>query len=356
MNHLANPNALWMLVVVGCVAALLAVRPRRGRVVYSSLATIRGVARTWRTRLRFVPPLARVLALAAIVVALARPQETSGKTRTSTEGVAIQIVLDRSRSMLEGIDIGGRQATKLSVVQRVLSDFVNGDEKQLKGRTGDMIGLITFARYADTLAPLSRTHEALVTAANRVKVAETVSEGGTAIGEGLALAAARLKRAEEEIARSAPKDGKKPDFTIKSKVIVLLTDGENNQGSVSPNEAAKLAAAWGIKVYAIGVGAGPRFTTVQTAFGAQRVPTGGSDVDERTLKAIAEATGGRYFAAESADSLRQASTEIDRLEKSKIETDEYTQATERFGPFAMAALGLVLCELLLSATVLRRSP
>ena len=121
-------------------------------------------------------------------------------------------------------------------------------------------------------------------------------------------------------------------------------------------EAARLVVIWGIKVYMIGVGAGPRYTTMQTVFGAQRVPTGGSDVDERTLKAIAEATGGRYFAAESADALRQASGEIDRLEKSRIETSEYSQASERFAWFAIPALALVLGEVLLGSTLLRRSP
>lgn len=356
MNRLAHPEFLALLVVVAALAFGIARRPRRERVVYPGAGRLAGLGRSWRTRVRWVPMVARLAALSLLVVALARPQETSGRTRTTTEGIAIQIVLDRSGSMGEPIEVGGRSATKLAVVQRVLKEFVEGDGRSLKGRTGDLIGLIAFARYADTLAPLSRSHAGVVEAAGKIRLAETVGEAGTAIGEGLALAAARLKRAEEEVARSAASGGGRPDFTIKSKVVVLLTDGENNQGQVSPMEAAKLAAEWGVRVYTIGVGAGQRYVTMRGMFGEERVPVGGSDVDERTLRAIAEATGGKYFAAEDGESLKAASAEIDRLEKTRVQTDEMTEATERFEWFAKGGLGLLVLEVVLAATVLRRSP
>jgi len=255
--------------------------------------------------------------------------------------------------MREPISGDGDQLTKMSVVKKALANFVLGDDKTLRGRTGDMIGLITFARYADTISPLARVHQPLVDAATQVQPAEVRAEDGTAIGDALALAAARLKRAEEEVARSAPKDGSKPEFQIKSKVIILLTDGQNNAGEESPYDAAKLAKDWGIRLYTIGVGGGDRVVNVQTIFGMQRMAAG-SDVDERMLREIAGETGGKYYAAESPASLAQACTDIDSLEKSKIDSTQYTQRTELFGTYAAIAVALLALEVLFGATVFRR--
>lgn len=350
MTHFDNPFVLAALLLLPLVPFVLRFARRRTRVSFSSIALAAPVPRTLRLRLRWLPDFFRLAALALLIFAAARPQLVSGKTKTSTEGIAIQIVLDRSGSMREPISTDGDQLTKMTVVKKALANFVLGDDKTLRGRTGDMIGLITFARYADTLSPLARVHQPIVDAANQVQPAEVRAEDGTAIGDALALAAARLKRAEEEVARSAPKDGSKPEFQIKSKVIILLTDGQNNAGEASPYDAAKLAKDWGIRLYTIGVGTGERL--VQTIFGTQRMP--GGDVDERMLKEIAGETGGRYYAAESPASLAQACTDIDSLEKSKIDSTQYSHRTELFGPYAAAATVFLALELLMGTTVFRR--
>jgi Ca-activated chloride channel homolog len=355
MNHLGTPLALALLAALPVLAWFL-FRRRRSAVLFTSSRLATRLRPTWRTRLRWLPAAMRLACLALLIFALARPQETSGQTRTSTEGVAIQLVIDRSGSMREPLDLSGQEISKIDLVKRVVGDFVQGNGKDLKGRPGDMIGLITFGRYADTLAPLSRSHEPLLQAAGQIQLALTRGEDGTAIGEGLALAAARLKRAEEEVSRTKSKDGAKPEFTIKSKVVILLTDGQNNAGQVSPQEATELAKQWGIRVYTIGVGAGERYTVMHSPlFGDQRVRVG-SDIDEKMLTDIAEATGGKYWPAESGESLIKAYAAIDDLEKTRIDSTEYTSYTERFAPFAAAGGILILTELLLASTALRRSP
>lgn len=347
MNHLAHPQALALLALIPIVAVLL--RRRTRPISFSYAGRIASMAPTWRIRLRGVPAILRLAAFAAIIVAISRPQKTSGETKTSTEGIAIQIVLDRSGSMNEPIDAGGRAVRKIDVVKNVIAGFVQGDGSRLKGRDGDMIGMIAFARYADTISPLARVHGPLLDAAKQLQVARTREEDGTAIGDGLALAAARLKRAEEEVARLSADAAGKPEFTIKSKIVILLTDGMNNAGEKSPYEAAALAKQWGIRVYAIGVGA-----TQDIDFFGGRMP-GIGGIDERMLTEIAEETGGKYWSAEDAESLQRAYVEIDSLEKSKIETTEHTNVTERFAPFAAAALCLIFMEILFASTFLRRT-
>lgn len=304
-----------------------------------------------RITLRWIPAGLRLAALAVIVLAVARPQASTGWTTTSTEGLAIQIVYDRSGSMGEPIEDGG--PSKNEVARQALIDFVKGDGKALQGRPGDMIGLIAFARYADTISPLARVHEALIDSAKLLKPVESRAEDGTGIGDALALAAARLKRAEEEVSREQPGDDAKPDFQIKSKIIVLMTDGQNNAGEVSPYDAANLAKEWGIRIYTIGVGAGDRIVTVDTPFGRRQMPRG-NDVDERMLREISKETGGAYFAAGDPKALEAAYGAIDQLEKSRIDTKEHSRKIEWFAPFAAAALGLLGLELLAANTVFRR--
>lgn len=350
---LAYPYLLLLLLAIPIIA-IFAYRSTRLEV-----ATLPGVASfhvshmTWRRSLRWVPAALRLLALTLIITALARPQALTGWTTTSTEGLAIQIVYDRSGSMSEPIDGEEGGETKNQVAVKALTDFVKGDGKDLKGRLGDMIGLIAFARYADTISPLARVHQPLIDAALRLKPVENRSEDGTGIGDALALAAARLKRAEEEVARDKPADRKKPDFQIKSKVIVLMTDGQNNAGDISPYDAAKLAKEWGIRIYTIGVGAGEKVVTVDTPFGKRRMNRG-SDVDERMLRDISRETGGAYFAAGDPKSLEEAYASIDKLEKTKIDSTEHSQRTELFVPLVVIAIAGLAVELFLSNTLLRR--
>jgi Ca-activated chloride channel family protein len=354
VNHFASPWAFWLLLAIPLVA-MLRLRRRPSHVTIPTTARLSGVPRGWRVRARWVPPVFGMMAFVLLVIALARPQEASGRQRTSTEGVAIQIVLDRSGSMSEPIDDSEGAADKLSVVKQVVERFVAGDGRSMRGRTGDMIGLIAFARFADTLAPLSRTSGGLIESVKQLTPVRVRAEDGTAIGDALALAAARLKRAEEELARAAPPvAGTKPEFTIKSKVIVLLTDGQNNAGETWPEDAAKLAKEWGIRIYAIAVG-GQRFVTMGGLFGDQKMPVGGG-ADERLLTSLADLTGGKFFEAGDASALEQAYAAIDAMEKTKLETSSYTNVTERFMPFAVGGLALLLAHRVLASAVFGRLP
>ena len=306
-----------------------------------------------RTRLLVLPLVLRVLALAALVLALARPQDVQGLVRTTTEGIALQLVIDRSSSMTETIDIDGRSTTRLDAVKQVASEFIEGNGDDLKGREGDMIGVIAFGSYADTICPLVREHDALLELVGDIRVSPLRSDQGTAIGDAVSLAAARLREAEKEIARGLGDDaardpGAKPDFSIKSKAVILLTDGRNNRGQIEPLQAAQLCADWGITLYTIGIGGG------YTELAGLRIPMGGS-LDERTMTQMAVATGGRFFLADDAQSLRDIYAVIDELETTEIETSESVDYTERFPPFAAAGLALLALEVLLSSTWLRRS-
>lgn len=347
----AYPYVLVLLVMLPIIgwAARRAKRPELAPL--PGAQSLASLGSTWRIALRWVPTALRLLAIGAILFAIARPQASSGWTTTSTEGLAIQIVYDRSGSMSE--PIGDGDTSKNEVARQALIDFVKGDGKELQGRAGDMIGLIAFARYADTVSPLARVHEPLIDAAKLLKPVENRSEDGTAIGDALALAAARLKRAEEEVSRGKPADGKKPDFQIKSKVIVLMTDGQNNAGDVSPYDAAQLARDWGIRIYTIGVGAGDRIVTVNTPFGRRQISRG-SEVDERMLRQISQQTNGEYFAAGDPGALADAYKAIDKLEKSRIDKAEHSRKTELFAPLAALAFALLGLELLAANTVFRR--
>jgi Ca-activated chloride channel homolog len=275
--------------------------------------------------------------------------------------------VDRSGSMRQEFLYDGERLNRLETVKHLFKAFVRGNDKDLGGRPSDLIGLVAFARYADTLCPLTLSHDVLGSFIDTVTVVTRENEDGTAIGDALALAAARLRTAEEQLeaanggAAKGPRDSgpasslPKSKYEIKSKVIILLTDGQNNAGRRSPREAARLAAEWGIKVYAVGIGGRDNVQTVRTPFGEYRVP-GGPGVDESTLKAIAEETGGAYWLAQSADDLREVYKEIDRMEKTEIESIRYMDYGEKFVPFVLVALGLLLLEQLLLGTVFRRLP
>jgi Ca-activated chloride channel family protein len=199
-------------------------------------------------------------------------------------------------------------------------------------------------------------HGALSRFLESVRLADPrAGEDGTAIGDALALAAARLKTAEETAARQAGAEEK--PYTIRSKIIILLTDGQNNCGRRAPLEAAALAKDWGIKVYAVGIGGGDAVTTVRTPFGDYKVRAGAMEgVDDAALKALADATGGIYRRADDAASLRAVYQEIDKLERSEIESVRYVDYRELFTPFAAAALALLAVEAALACTVFRRIP
>jgi len=326
---------------------------RRGSLRFSSTQHARQLALSWRQRLAWVPQALRILALAALVTALARPQEGKEQVRDIGKGVAIEMVVDRSGSMGAQMKFGDQRVSRLDVVKKVFEEFVTGKGGGLPGRPNDLVGMVTFARYSDTVCPLTLAHGALSEFLKGVQVATRPQEDGTAIGDAIALAAARLKTAEETLSRQTGKDQK--DFEIKSKIIVLLTDGQNNAGRRAPEEAAALAKEWGIKVYTIGVGGEEGLVQQDGIFG-QFLMRMGEGVDKETLKGVAESTGGAFYMAEDADGLRKVCREIDRLERSEIESLRYLDYRELFVPVACLALALMLFEIGLTCTVFRKIP
>jgi Ca-activated chloride channel family protein len=284
---------------------------------------------------------------------MARPQEGREQVRDVSRGVAIEMVVDRSGSMGAEMEFGGERLSRLEVVKRIFAEFVTGQGGDLPGRPNDMIGMISFARYADTICPLTLAHGALSEFINHLQLVKQRDEDGTAIGDGIALAAARLKTAEDTIRNQMEQQDK--DFEIKSKIIILLTDGQNNAGKRSPTEAAALAKKWGIKIYTIGVGGEEGVMRQQSLLGSFLVRLG-EGVDRKTLQNLAETTGGIFRMAEDADSLRAVYREIDQLERSEVESIRYLDYRERFQPFLMVALGLLMAEIILNNTVFRKIP
>jgi len=360
-----TPWAFLLLLTLPFLGFLLLRKKRTAAVRFPSLIDMKNCPVSWRLRLRPLLVVARLLCLALLILALARPRKGTVLSEISTEGVAIEVVADRSGSMQAEMDYEGRKLNRLEVVKRVLADFVAGDKKDLRGRTGDLIGLVTFARYADTVCPLVLSHNVLTEFLKDTEIVTLRSEDGTAIGDAIALAAARLRKAEEEIERRNTQLGfsgegqseAKPQagFEIKSKAMILLTDGRNNQGDYEPLEAAELAKEWGIKIYTVGIGSAQSFATMTTALGTFRMPTQ-DDLDERLLKAIAEKTGGFYSRAGDAQALRDIVKRIDELEKTKVTSVQYTQYAEHFGRWTLPALILLGLEMLASCTILRKVP
>ena len=261
--QLYSPQALLLLIILPVLGYLILRRKSSAAVKFPSVSYVRACPTSWRLRLRPVLVAARLLVLALLIVALARPRKGTVLSELSTEGVALEVVVDHSGSMGTEMDYFGRNMTRLEVVKKVLSDFIGGDKKALVGRSGDLVGLITFARYADTMCPMVLSHNVLLEFLKKTEIVRLRNEDGTAIGDAIALAAARLEKAEQEIQQrraqlgfgnEKARGGDEPGFKIKSKAIVLLTDGRHNAGRYAPLDAAELAKKWGIKIYTIGIG------------------------------------------------------------------------------------------------------
>jgi len=360
---LYSPWALLLFLLLPLLAYVMLRKKRTAAVRFPSLTDMRSCRISWRLKFRPVLVVVRLLCLALLIVALARPRKGTVLSQVSTEGVAIEALVDRSSSMSTEMDYYGQKLDRLEVVKKVLADFIQGNDKGLSGRTGDLIGLVTFARYADTTSPLVLGHNVLLEFLKQTHLVTMRNEDGTAIGDAIALAAARLKKAEEEILRrnltlqagADAKEDEKPEFEIKSKAIILLTDGRSNMGEYNPLQAAKLAKEWGIKIYTIGIGSGQAYRTVETMMGTFKMPVP-QDLDEGLLKAIAERTGGFYSRADDADSLREIVEKIDDLETTEVKSVEYTQYAEHFGRWTLPALILLALEMLASCTVFRKIP
>ncbi len=348
----SNP---WLLLLALSPVILFVIYLKRrawGSLKFSSTDSIRQLKTTWRRRLAHLPAVLRMLGLILLIIALARPQKGTQQIVDASEGIAIEMVIDRSGSMSNEMEFQAEQMTRLDAVKRVFKEFALGNDEDLEGRPNDLIGVITFGTYADTVCPLTLGHGVLPQFLKTIQLPKTREEGQTAIGDGIALAAARLKTAEKTLEKQV---GQEKTFTIKSKIMILLTDGEQTAGKRNPIEAAKLAKEWGIKIYTIGVGSDEGVRRVNTFFGSRliRAP---SEVDKETLQAIADETGGKFYMAEDAAALREVYKEIDTLEKSEVKSLRYVNYDEVFHWFLYPGLALLGLELLLSTTLLRRVP
>src|SRR4030042_1115861 len=241
--ELYSPIVLLLFLLLPALAYLAWRKKGQAAVKFSSLRDVRQCPVSIRQWLRPLLNVARVVCIALLIAALARPRKGTVLSEISTEGVAIEIVADHSGSMQTEMDYFGQNLNRFEVVKRVLSDFIAGDKNGLTGRSGDLIGLVTFARYADTTCPLILSHNVLLEFLKKTEIVNLRSEDGAAIGDAIALAAAGLKKAEEELRQRKAQlvqaddktlSGKEDDFNIKSKVIILLTDGINNTGQYDP--------------------------------------------------------------------------------------------------------------------------
>ncbi|MEX0603000.1 MAG: VWA domain-containing protein [Bacteroidota bacterium] len=324
----ANPEFLWLLALLPGLAVVFWLR-RRLLVTdlrFSSLRMFRAARQSVRERLRHLPAVLRILALGFLIVALARPQAVSSRENVMTEGIDIVLVLDISGSMLAE----DFSPNRLVAAKQVAREFIDG-------RTNDRIGLVIFSSESFTQCPLTTDYDVLKNLLGEVR--NGMIADGTAIGLAIANGVNRLK-----------------DSKAKSKVMIVLTDGVNNRGEIDPITAAKVAATYGIKVYTIGVGAqGEAPFPVQTPFGVRRqmVPV---ELDEKTMTAVADMTGGTYFRATDNRKLRSIYQEIDKLERTKIEVTSYKRHTDLFSFWLAGGLAIILLELGLGSTVLRKTP
>lgn len=327
--HFASPYYLWLLTLLVPMIGYYVWRTLQGgaAIQISSVAGVVRAPRTVRYYLRHLPFALRAAAFALLVVALARPQDVEQNVRTNAEGIDIMLAIDVSGSMLAR----DFKPDRITAAKEVAVSFI-------ADRYGDRIGLVAFAGEAFTQSPLTTDQSTLQTLLARIR--SGLIEDGTAIGNGLATAINRLRESD-----------------AKSKVIILLTDGVNNQGQIAPMTAAEIAKAQGIRVYTIGVGSeGMAPYPAIDMFGNLTFVNQKVEIDEKVLKAISDMTGGKYFRATDKDKLKAVYNEINQLEKSKIEVTEHISYHELFLTWVLAALGLLMAEFLLSNLVLKRIP
>jgi Ca-activated chloride channel family protein len=323
-----NPDLLYLLLLLIPMAVWYFFRHswNFASIQVSGTAPFRKASRTIRYYLRHLPFVLEMAAVLLFIIALARPQSTTKWENVTTEGIDIVVALDISTSML-AMDF---QPNRVEAAKKVAMEFISGREH-------DRMGLVVFAGEAFTQCPLTTDRAVLLNLFGDIRTG--LIEDGTAIGNGLATAVARLK-----------------DSDAISRVIILLTDGENNRGEVAPLTAAEIAKTYGIRVYTVGVGTmGMAPYPVPTAFGTQ-IQQMEVKIDENMLKQIAQITDGKYFRATNNLKLAEIYKEIDRLEKSKIDVKEYSQRTEEFLPFALSGLLLLVAGLFLKLTLFRNIP
>jgi len=326
-----DPWLLFLLFIVPFMVYDYKKGKGRGSIRFSSIERFKRLKISKAARSRHLLVWLRTIGIILVIIALARPQMGNKITEITSEGIDIILVLDTSGSM-QAMDfqLGGSRVNRLEVAKKVVLEFINK-------RINDRIGMIVFAEQAYTQCPLTLDYGILLNFLQNVKIG--IAGDGTAIGSALAVSVQRLK-----------------DLKSKSKIIILLTDGRNNLGNISPNMAAEIAQTYGIKIYTIGVGTkGDVPFLIDTFFGKryiyQRV-----DLDEETLQEIAGITGGRYFRATDSEALSQIYKQINQMEKTKVEMKVFYEYDELFMYFLIPAIILILFEIILGNTWLRKIP
>lgn len=325
----AHPHILWLLTVLMPMTAYYVYRTMQGgaAVDVSTVDTVRRAPRTARYYLRHVPFALRCIAVALIIIALARPQSAEHNSRTDAEGIDIVMAVDVSTSMLAR----DFKPDRITAAKEVAASFI-------ADRPTDRIGLVVFAGESLTQSPLTTDQGTLQTLLSRIR--SGIIEDGTAIGNGLATSINRLRESD-----------------ARSKVIILLTDGVNNRGQISPLTAAQIAKDYGIRVYTIGVGKrGKAPYPAVDMFGNQTFIEVEVEIDEKILQTIADETGGKYFRATDKQKLKEIYDEIDTLEKSKVEVTQFTVLHEEYLVFVLWALAALALEFLMKTLILKRIP
>jgi Ca-activated chloride channel homolog len=330
----AHPYFLLLLLLLPLLAWWRGRRGQQAAFLYSSVDLLKGVSDISRSSAGRLLPLMRWLALALFVVALARPQRVDSETTQKASGVDIVVTLDMSGSMkAKDFKLKGQPANRLAVAKDVLRKFIDR-------RPNDRIGLVAFGAQAFIAAPLTLDHSFLHQNLDRLEL-DVIDGSRTAIGSALSVAINRLR-----------------ELKSKSRIVILMTDGQNNAGSIPPLTAAEAAQALAVKVYTIGVGTrgkAPMPTGVDM-FGREMVQMVDVDIDEETLKAVSAKTGGKYYRADSTDTLQKIYEEIDKLEKTEVEVKKYVHVEELMHWAVVPGLVLLLLEILLNHTLWRRLP
>lgn len=330
--ELHDPALLWLLLPAVAALMLRALLAPRPRVMFPSASLLAPFGMTLRATLSRGLFLLRIAAVMLVIIALARPQLLIHESSVDRESIDIVLAVDTSTSMLaEDFELKGRRVNRLEAVKDVVRQFI-------EHRSSDRISLVAFASEAYTVSPLTFDYDWVLE--NLARLETGMIEDGTAIGSAVATSLNRLKESE-----------------AKQKVIILLTDGMNNAGTIQPLTAAEAAAALGIRVYAIGAGTkGLVPYPARGLFGQKTYQQVQIDIDDEMLTALAAKTGARYFRATDTEQLKNIYDEIDTMEKTPLKETGYVEYEEVFEPFVLAALLLLMLEVMLGNTVLRRLP
>jgi Ca-activated chloride channel family protein len=328
----AYPYVLIALLALPLLAWLKGRHGGQSAFLYSSVQLVKGITSLSRSRSGMFLSTLRWLTLALFLVALARPQKGEGEAKMTASGVDIVVALDLSGSMAaEDFELRGQRVNRLVIAKDVLEQFIHA-------RKSDRIGLVAFAGRPYIAGPLTLDHDFLIQNLERLQLG--LIEDGTAIGSALAAAVNRLR-----------------DVKSRSKIVLLMTDGQNNAGKVPPLTAAEVAQALGVKVYTIGVGTrGTAPFPRLDPFGRKVYHPVPVDIDEDTLKRIADKTGGKYYRADSSGALRAIYKEIDQLEKTEVEVKKFQRYVELFPWFVIGGVTTLLLETLLAHTLWRKLP